>query len=399
MSLLSLQMIVFFVIIGLVILIIGLVILVWYVNPIRILIYLINRIIKKAAPIAERLQKETATIEEDGVSIGTQNGIKYLSGYTNPLEHEYKSSFFVAVEVEGGFAGTFEVIKERSISISYSRPKTNDPVFDKEFLINTQSPIFTAAFLQIPDVRQIIKRIFDSGCRNIRCDKKTLGVTWNIAPFPSKNEVDYPFITSIVSLLSSLMNAAREIPAIIEDNSVWQAKKAKTLFWIPIILLPIGLILFISGSNNFPPLDTFTLFLQSIKYSLISIAAFIFITMMFLKGKHVYKNVIAGILVFSIFSFPLTGMGLALYLNGWGDTSPPKAHIAKVVAKRHSSGSGAVSYHLQVESWRRQGETEEIEITETFYRQIDPSKTILRIITKQGRLGFEWIESYNIHPP
>ena len=366
--------------------------------PLSILTYLIKRTMKKAEPIAERLQTETATIEEDGVKTGTQNGIKYLSGYTNPLDHESKSSFFVAVEVEGAFAGTFEVIKERSISISYSRPKTNDPIFDKEFLINTKSPKFTAAFLQIPDVRQIIKRIFDSGCRNIRCDKKTLGVTWSTAPFPSRNEVDYSFITSVVSLLSALMNTAREIPVILEDKPVRQLNKAKTLLWMPIILLLIGFILLSSGLDYYPPLDTYILFLQTIKYSLITLAAFVFIAMRFLKGEHESKNVITGIVLFSIFSFPMTGMGLGLYLNGWGDASPPKSHIANIV-ERQESGTSTKSYYLLVESWRRQGETEKFEVKNTFYNRIDPSQTKLRIITKQGRLGFEWIESYHIHLP
>ena len=55
------------------------------------------------------------------------------------MDHESKSSFLLRLKLKA-FAGTFEVIKERSISISYSRPKTNDPIFDKELLINTKSP-------------------------------------------------------------------------------------------------------------------------------------------------------------------------------------------------------------------------------------------------------------------
>ena len=43
--------------------------------PLSILTYLIKRTMKKAEPIAERLQTETATREEDGVKLAPRMGL------------------------------------------------------------------------------------------------------------------------------------------------------------------------------------------------------------------------------------------------------------------------------------------------------------------------------------
>jgi hypothetical protein len=66
-------------------------------------------------------------------------------------------------------------------------------------------------------------------------------------------------------------------------------------------------------------------------------------------------------------------------------------HDARIL-RAYATGGRSSSYHVVVASWRGRAE-ERITVTSVLYRRLGPSTPRLRIVTKPGRLGYEWVSS------
>ena len=109
-------------------------------------------------------------------------------------------------------------------------------------------------------------------------------------------------------------------------------------------------------------------------------------------------------MILSLVAFPLLVFGLEMILNAWCDFPAPTAHTVRVLDKRSGRAARAgLTYSVQLESWRREGEVEQIDVSpllvdETTWEGITPNRTLVTVNTKPGRLGFEWVASYKVEP-
>lgn len=162
-------------------------------------------------------------------------------------------------------------------------------------------------------------------------------------------------------------------------------------------LMFVGLLLAMGALDRFPPLDQWAIIKDSLKYSLPLAALSTFIALP-LERRSSPRAKLAGIFLVSLFAFAPFCAAIATSLNGWFDTSAPTTHLARVVDRHTSLSEGGRNYDIRVESWRKPAELEILhDVPRWMYDKALPNGTTrIKVVTKPGRFGFEWIVSYGV---
>ncbi|MFC2091496.1 zinc ribbon domain-containing protein [Elusimicrobiota bacterium] len=167
------------------------------------------------------------------------------------------------------------------------------------------------------------------------------------------------------------------------------------------IFIITGFPLYIYAMRTYRPLDIYPMFLDSLKYSLTVLALIWFLVIIpkalpGLKGNKKLIEKFYGLTVFSSFIFMLIVFSAQMLLNGYNDSSEGVSRRTAITGKYHSGGSKGNAYHFMIESWRQGRTKEKIRTSREKYYTTNPNKDIMRITTKSGNLGYEWILSYKI---
>jgi hypothetical protein len=222
--------------------------------------------------------------------------------------------------------------------------------------------------------------------------KQELTATWN--SYPSGRHMESKTVEEIAQLLGQL---SREVPNIYEQDLVEIAALKQKRFFsaaVPIILLIAGITGMIIGFSSFKPLDEGKIILNSFQYSIPLLILFLFVTLNFLKGHSSSHRELIGIWILSIVAFILGGIGSEITLNGWLDKGKPMVHEVSVINKYTSQSKNSKTYHVVVESWRKENYSEKLIVNRDFYDDLEPGQSKMIITTKPGKFGFEWLVDY-----
>ena len=76
-----------------------------------------------------------------------------------------------------------------------------------------------------------------------------------------------------------------------------------------------------------------------------------------------------------------------------------KNSYSKVILKTEFRGGRYAmnAYYIHVRSWNDENKLERLQVTKRKYNQIEENKTIVEILTKPGRFGFEWKKAVNLN--
>ena len=159
----------------------------------------------------------------------------------------------------------------------------------------------------------------------------------------------------------------------------------------------LGVAVAMGGFGWFPPLDHGKiLFMDSLKYSL---PLAILSTIVALRSERQSSSRTKPIrmLLESFFAFVPLWVGLGILLNGWLDASAPTMHLARVV-NRYTSTFGLRSNHIRVASWRKGTESEVLDLVphSMYDKAVPDGTTHMKVVTKPGRFGSEWVVSYEV---
>jgi hypothetical protein len=83
-----------------------------------------------------------------------------------------------------------------------------------------------------------------------------------------------------------------------------------------------------------------------------------------------------------------------MYINGHYDKSAPKNVETVVLKKYYVRGKNGSSYYFILKSWRDNSEFEKIKVSKGIFKKIDTKKDLIRVSTKSGKLGYEWITDW-----
>lgn len=108
------------------------------------------------------------------------------------------------------------------------------------------------------------------------------------------------------------------------------------------------------------------------------------------RGKSDALRTFSIVFFSALFGMPALGVGTGATLNGVLDAGAATSHDARVTRRWVTTSKNSRTYHLEVESWRPDESRIEVTVSSGQYDQtVDGSP--LRITTKPGWLGWEWI--------
>lgn len=325
----------------------------------------------------------------------TCNGTTYYQLYS-PGGKNVPSSYRIKIECPS--PGFFCIGREtgfdrffKSVDIT-KEIQTGDKDFDNKFFIKTDALDFTRAFFMDSRKSSAVNDIFEHGFTRVEHDGKAMAAV--CSPVDFKEPLDATVLEKIVSLLTLLAQDITEHPGenVHHVNRDWKAKRI-VAFSVPGLLYIVGIPTFFIGLFHYTPLDKWILFLTTLKYSAPSFLLFLFFAVKLIKGRSTSHRELIIILALSLVAFPGAGMGLGTFVNGWLDQSDPTPHIALVMKKYTTSTKNGKNYHVVLESWRKDTHSESLRVSSSEYTRATPKKTRMKITTKRGHYGFEWILS------
>jgi hypothetical protein len=349
-----------------------------------------NALERLAGPLADLAPGKKLSAAHDGVEFEAD----YYAGSRNAPPR-------LTVSVSCNSNGAFKITRESGFDRFFKRhgitreAQTLEQKFDDDYFIHSENMDFVARFFQTSDKRDAIDEIFALGYNSVEHDGKVMNAT--CSPFRPNEDLPPTFVTGAVSQLDVL---ASDLPSLPEtpvtlDTSPWKAKRF-IAFAVPIFGLLAGLLFLLLGLIWYPPLDGFDVFLDSSKYSLPLLVVFLWIAVKLVRGRSSSHYELIAICFLSLAAFPLTGMGLETFLNGWLDDSPSSSHDVSVLDKYISRSGKNTDYNLVLESWRPNRRTEKLEVSSGNYHRAKINETKVHLVTKPGRFGFEWRLSYRL---
>lgn len=276
---------------------------------------------------------------------------------------------------------------------------TNDDRFDTGFFIDSPHPEFCRLLLSHSSVRTALNHLFHRGFTRVTLGKKGLTLYW--MPYrPKGNAVSLEEIPQLAAELNEILKACQRNPLIEDDirNQRSWKRKLFSLYTLSGLVLLLGLTALIWGLSAYTPLDPGKIFLYALQYSLGGFILFLLTACYTLRGNSGAHNHLLGLFLLGFMGFTLLGFGGTAFLNGHLDHSGPVPHSALVLDKYITKNKNGRDYHLVLESWREGRETEKKEVGEKLYEQITPHESRMEVVTRAGRLGFEWMVSCRPEP-
>ncbi len=181
----------------------------------------------------------------------------------------------------------------------------------------------------------------------------------------------------------------------VEPN--WQARKIIAVV-LPTAVELVAIGAFVFGWFKFWPFDMWNMILDSFKIGLPLLAFGIWFSIKLLKGNPTLRAVIVIGIGLSLTAYPAAGIGFKILFNGLLDKSEPSVYRVMVIEKNISEADVTTYYYAQVTSWHGEG-SEELKVSGSDFAKIVPKKSSMKITTKPGRFGYEWLLRYEINPP
>lgn len=273
----------------------------------------------------------------------------------------------------------------------------NEGIFDSTFFIISTHPVFSSQLLSHSRVRAAVSRLLERGFTHLQMGPKGLLLSWsNYRPKTqaiSKEDIE-PLLTDLIEI----RKGCERVKLSDEDREKQRSWKNKltALYGLSASLGLSGLIALIWGLSAFPPLDPGKVFLFSLQWSILAFTLFVYLAYRSLKGNSTAHSHLLGLFFLALATFVLLGFGTSTFVNGRFDRSAAVPHSSLVLRKYTTQSKNNIDYHLVLNSWRPDRETEKKSVPRSFYEQISPNESRLELRTRSGYLGFEWLVSYRL---
>lgn len=323
---------------------------------------------------------------------GEHAGTRYRCWYTPASRHTTPSvTVAIATPVPGGFS----VGRERATHRLWKRLHltreiaTGDAAFDHDFYVITEVPAFAAAVLSQPEAREAVAGLFQLRCSEVSHVEDMVQAEWLHV---GATAVDPPLLRLAVSYLAALGHAIARVPG--QRPAAVSVNPGRTFLGaLPVALGIAGLVGLATG-EGVALLDAGDLFVASLRWSVPALALYLLVTVKVLARRSTSHRELAAFALLALAAFPLAGFSAARYINVELDQSVPRSHAVRIVQKYRSGGrAGTQSFGVEVNSWRGAGR-ERVPLSQPDWERLASSGSRLTVVTRAGRLGFEWIEAY-----
>lgn len=325
---------------------------------------------------------------------GDLQGMAYRFAYSAGTRNSPPS---LRVTIDSALGQPFQVVREgrtqrvsKEIGLS-AEIQTGDPSFDQKFYIETDAVEFTRALLMRDEARAAVRTLFGIGFTTVCQSMGRLQAVWS--PFKLHADVDPSVVSGAVAQLATLVHSMPTVPVTAQPARLGVGKTIPA-GTAAMIVLVLGLSF---GAAPFRPLDSGAVLRDSLRYSIPALLMWLAFAFVQLKGRSTAYKELGLVALLSVVCLVPGGSATEILVNGLADAGPSSTHDTQVV-RTYSSGGRRTTYHVLVKSWRYQRRTEDFTVPSSVYRHAHPHERI-EVVTKPGRLGFEWLVSYALRAP
>ncbi len=321
---------------------------------------------------------------------GTPYTYRYFQGSKNRQP-------YLEIAIAHSFHYDFCVIREGWLDAFFKRAginreiQTKDAAFDRDYYILSQRPEDAARCFASPEIRAAVSAILRTGFTEVKAEKGALTARWN--RFRAER-LDQAAVTGVLDSLILIKQCAPFVPASRETSwPLWRIRK--TVFYAASIgSLAAGFLLYLIGSAVYRLLDPAAFFFETLKYSLPIFAMFVWFAALLLRGRASSHRELAVVFWTSLFGIPFLLLGAMMTANGVLDAQDPMSHDVSILEKYKTRSKNSTTYHIRTSSWREGHEDEHLTVGHGFYNTILPGESKMRLVTKPGALGYEWLDTY-----
>ena len=349
---------------------------------------------------ALKLKSESETKCEGPSS---EAGTPFLTSYQK--RSGYHAASF-SVSIARSQLGGFEVVRETAgdrffDSIGFSRKcETGDKDFDKRFRIESESPKPMQAFFMESAHREAVTRLFALGFTEVKTLNSSVIALQHRAG-PEADVSDAARVREAVGCLAVLRNGQAGFfdGGVDEETRRYHRMRGRLALG--------GLLCFASGvalcwiANWLYPIVGESFFSWTpARVGLGMAIGLVALSAMWLRGHSSSHRHVGGVAIFFLVGLPLLADGVATFVNGAFDTAdPPAQHEALAVSKQKYSHRLSSYYRVRLNSWRPDRQNVSISISSHDYFHTTPQKTVYRVLTKPGTLGYEWLTHLELLSP
>lgn len=233
------------------------------------------------------------------------------------------------------------------------------------------------------DVFDLLKNYTDIEITTKRCLLKK----YPAPPLSSiTQEVLMASAKEVLDLASLIPNKAGEHPEII----TFKLRRAIVQV-LGTIILVMGIFFWIWANVQFRVVDAMALWICSTNFTIplaLAVSALVFFI---IKGFSTSSHVLTYFVITFSIGIILTGRYGAAVYNGIYDKERPSVFNQPVVDKYTTTHKSSTTYHVVVEKWRENMSNWHFTVSSSLYYQIHVHSTKYQIMTKPGRLGYEWV--------
>lgn len=312
-------------------------------------------------------------------------------------------SFSVGVICQGT-GGEFELYPEGGFhrffkNLGLSREvQTGDDAFDSRFYIASDKPGFAAECFRSAEKREAARRIFDLKASSITHSKNRMIVKW------SGHGSHKDGVAALREAMEVLATLAKDLPPFQDvpyDTATGARSPLAARLWVfagAIAVLAAGIGGVVYASASYEVFDVWGLFVFSLRFSLPLLGVFLYFAVTSLAGQsRSYRDISIAALI-AVIGFLLSGASFTALYNGMADRAPVTSRTLLITDKKITRSDDSTSYDLIVPSWRQGHAYEYMETNCVLYRKVVPGKDYATVLTKPGRLGFEWKVGMRVVP-
>lgn len=332
------------------------------------------------------------TMSEANTMKGTINGINCTCVYRAAHRHG-PETFTVSLPVR--IQSEFTLRKEKGVDRFFRKIglvrelTTGDPLFDREYYIDTYHEKFTSTYFSDASKRSKVEAIFA-----LRPDVSSVAfkggaVVITVSPCPPES-LSAEQIYSLVVMGSEIGEAAEVIPESRENRS---RMADKALIGFSVIFALTGYIAITAGTIMYET-DDMSLAGYGILAGLAGFVLFLVPAYLAVRGRSSSLRVFTIIFFSWLIGFPCMGGGLPLLINGFWDSSAPVEYAVPITGSSKSTG-GRSAYYVHAQHWRDKNEITWLSVDSDTYENVRAGDT-LYVYVKPGALGFERIDYIRI---
>lgn len=353
-----------------------------------------SRYSKADAALIEQLSQRCGGELRKGTLSGEHEGVPFQ------LTFLPKQQGFV-VSVGCRIAGRVRVTRKGRLDrwmegfVPAIRFRSRDARFDRDFNVHTRDLEFTTALLTRQPNRAVVRRLLERGVREVYVDAERVKATCGRKSLGAK-----PVAGDVLALVEELAALARCVDAFAASHEVRPVPKTDTTVvfaWIGLGLMAVaGFVMVIAGGVEYTLVRPATFLLPCAIFGLPAIAPVVVLLAFAVQRRTSPYGLVRGLAALSVLAAPLLISGGMLLANGLFDDSPAEEHVVTVLDKSRREKDNKLRYHVGLEAWWPGGDERWLQISRATYDALVPGVSRMRVLTRPGRLGYEWIESYDL---